>query len=76
VLADFTLDYPSVFVGTLPHSHSIVLSHRNALNFQRKFFQRGAKNRLTDPSEICGLDFKGEFQQAAICSVPPTIGID
>jgi len=38
------------------------MSHRNALIFQRKFFRRTTKNRLTDPSEICALEFKEEFR--------------
>jgi hypothetical protein len=59
-----------------PHSHSMVLSHGNALIFQRKFFLRTAKNRLTDPSEIFALDFKHEFRRSAICSVSATIGIN
>jgi hypothetical protein len=48
----------------------------NALNFQRKFFPRTAKNRLFDPSETCALDFKGEFRRSAICSVSTTIDVD
>jgi hypothetical protein len=43
------------------HSHSIVPSYLNALNFQHKFFLRAAKNRLTDPSEIRALEFKRKF---------------
>ena len=58
------------------HSHSIVLSHRNTLNFQRKFFQRATKNRLADPSENRALDFKHEFRRHAICSISATIGIN
>ncbi|ESW87697.1 hypothetical protein X772_11580 [Mesorhizobium sp. LSJC280B00] len=34
------------------------------------------KNRLPDPSEICALEFKGEFRRFKICSVSATIGID
>jgi hypothetical protein len=45
--------------------HSIVLSDRNALNLQRKYFSYMQKNRLADPSKICALDFKREF--SAIC---------
>jgi hypothetical protein len=45
-----------------PHSHSIVLSHRNALIFRGKFFLRILKNRIPDPSEICALEIKGEFR--------------
>jgi hypothetical protein len=43
------------------HSHSIILSHGNALIFQRKLFLYAIKNRLPGPSEICALDFKHEF---------------
>ena len=34
------------------------------------------KNRLTDPSEICALDFKREFLRFGFCPVPAPIGID
>jgi hypothetical protein len=34
------------------------------------------KNRLADPSEICALEFKGEFRRFKICSISATIGID
>jgi hypothetical protein len=34
------------------------------------------KNRLSDPSEICALEYKGEFRRLGICSVSATIGID
>jgi hypothetical protein len=30
-----TLLYPKLLHSTLPHSHSIILSYRNVLNFQR-----------------------------------------
>jgi hypothetical protein len=59
-----------------PHSHSIVLRHGNALICQRKFFLCTRKHRARNPSEICALDFKGEFRRSAISSVPATIGID
>jgi hypothetical protein len=52
------------------------LSYGNALIFQCKFFRRKAENRLPDPSEICALDFKGEFRRFGICTVSPTIGIN
>jgi hypothetical protein len=58
------------------HSHSIILSDRNALNSVHKFFLPTMKNRLPDPSEICALEFKGEFRRFKICSVSATIGID
>ena len=58
------------------HSHSIVLSHGNALNFQSKFFLCEMKNRLPDPSEICALDFKHEFGRSAVCLVSATIDND
>jgi hypothetical protein len=34
------------------------------------------KNRPPDPSEICALEFKGEFRGFGNCSVSATIGID
>jgi len=34
------------------------------------------KNRLPDPSEICALEFKGEFRRFGIGAVSATIGID
>jgi hypothetical protein len=34
------------------------------------------KNRLPDPSEICALEFKGEFRRFEICAVSATIGIN
>jgi hypothetical protein len=57
------------------YSHSIILNHGRALEFQRKFFLCATKSRLTDPSEICTLDFKAEFRRSAICSVSATIDI-
>ena len=54
--------------------HSIVLNYGNALIFQRKFFLRVLKNRISDPSEICALDIKAEFRRPAISSVSATIG--
>jgi hypothetical protein len=59
-----------------PYSHSIVLSHGNALILRRKFFLRMKKNRLTDPSKIRALEFKREFRRFRICSVSGAIGID
>jgi hypothetical protein len=76
------LIFPMLFASSAlrsipaPHSHSIVLSHVNALIFQRKFFLRRAKHRLPDPSKICALDFKGEFRRSAFRSVSGTIDID
>jgi hypothetical protein len=69
LLSDTTPRFP-------PHSHSIILSYGNALNFRRKFFLYAMKNRLADPSEICALDFNHEFGRSAVCSVSATIGID
>jgi hypothetical protein len=40
-----------------------------------KFFLRITKNRLADPSEICALDFKGQFHLFGICAVSATIGV-
>jgi hypothetical protein len=64
-----TLFCPVLLSGTLPHSHSIVLGHGNALIFCRKFFLRTPQNRLCDPSEICAFDFKKEFRQSENSSV-------
>lgn len=58
------------------HSHSIVLSHGTAQNFQRKLFLRMMNNRLPDPSETRALEFKGEFRRFGICSISTTIGIN
>jgi hypothetical protein len=73
VIRHANLLYPALLS---PHSHSIVRSHRNALNSRRKFFLHTTKNRLPDPSEIRALDFKHEFRRSAICSVSATIAID
>jgi hypothetical protein len=37
---------------------------------------RTTKNRLSDPSKICALEFKGEFRRFEISLVSATIGID
>lgn len=58
------------------HSHSIILRHGNALNFQRNFFLCAMKNRLADPSEICALDFKHDFGRSAVRSISATIDND
>ena len=58
------------------HSHSIVLSDGNALNFKCKFFLHTTKSRLADPSEIRALEIQGEFSRFAICSVSTSIDID
>jgi hypothetical protein len=58
------------------HSHSITFSHGNALIFQRKFFLRTLEHRAPDPSEICALEFKGEFRRFGACLVSATIRID
>jgi hypothetical protein len=52
------------------------LSHGNALIFQCKFFLRTTKNRLTDPSEIRALEFKGKFRRFGNLSVSTTIATD
>ena len=71
------LNYIGYFSGiTVLHSHSIVFSHGNALDFQCKFFLCTTKNRLADPSEICALDFKRKFRRSVICPDSATIGID
>ena len=44
-----------------PHSHSIILSHGNALIYRHKLLPRTTKNRLADPSEISALDSKANF---------------
>jgi len=46
------------------------------LNSKRKFFLRTTKNRPTDPSKICALEFKREFRRFGICSVSATIDDD
>ena len=56
--------------------HSIVLSHGNPLNFQRKFFLCAIKSRLPGPSEISALDFKHKFGRSAVCSVSATVDND
>jgi hypothetical protein len=58
------------------HSHSIILSHGNALTWQRKFSLSTLKNRLSDPSEICALDFRRECRRSKNSSVSTTIDID
>jgi hypothetical protein len=63
-------------VSLTPHSHSIVLSHDNALIFRRKIFLRATKNRLADPSKISALEFKGEFRRFGIWSISATISPD
>jgi hypothetical protein len=57
-------------------AHSMVFSRGNALIFKRKPFLRTTKDRLADPSEICVLDFKGEFRRFGNPSVPTTIAND
>jgi hypothetical protein len=66
--------YPSVSPQYSPHSHSIILSDRNASNSECKFFPHMTKNRLADPSEICALEFKGEFAQFRNWLVSAIIG--
>jgi len=34
------------------------------------------KNRLPDPSEICAVEFEGQFRRFGICSVSGTMGND
>ncbi len=41
-----------------------------------QIFLRTRKNRLSDPSEVCALDFEGEFRRFTICSLSATIGVD
>jgi len=62
--------------GRRDHSHSIILSDRNALNSKRKFFLHPTKNRLSDPSEISALEFKGESCRLGLYSVSVIIDID
>ena len=52
-----------------PHSHSIILSHGNALTCQRKFFPRTMKNRLPNPSEICALDHLIHVLSCGYCRI-------
>ena len=58
------------------HSHSIILSQGNVLDFKRKFFLSATKNRLPDPSEIRAFDFKQEFRRSVMWMASATIGID
>ncbi len=58
------------------HSHSIVLSHVNALIYQRYFLLHIPKNRIPDPSENRSLELKGKFRRFEICAVSTTIGIN
>jgi hypothetical protein len=46
------------------------------LIFQRKLSLRVRKNRISDPSEIRALEFKGQFRRPAMCSVLATIDVD
>jgi len=49
------LQYPiacNSILNRLSHSHSIILSHDNALIFQRKFFPRTMKNRLSKKNTV------------------------
>jgi len=66
VLPAVSLVVPCVSRPLPPHSHSIILSDRIALNSKRKSFLHTTKNRLADPSEICALEFKGEFRRFGI----------
>jgi hypothetical protein len=45
------------------------------LNSNQKYFLHTTKNRLSHPSEISALEFKGEFCRYRICSVSAIIGI-
>jgi hypothetical protein len=54
----------------------MVSSDDNALIYQRNFFSRTRENRLDEPSQICALEFKGEFLRFGIGSVSATIDID
>jgi hypothetical protein len=57
-------------------AHSIVLSDHNALIYQHKIFLHTMKHRHPSPSEICALEFKGEFRRFGFGSISTTIGID
>lgn len=60
----------------IANTHSIILSHGIALIPQRKSSLPTTKNRLTGPSEICALEFEGEFRRFGTYSVSATIDID
>jgi hypothetical protein len=49
-----------------PHSHSIVLSHGNALIFQRKFFLRTAKTHFPIRQKFALLNSKENFSDSEI----------
>jgi len=53
----------------------MIFNNHNPLIQRAKYFPHSPKNRPPDPSKIHALDFKGEFRQSAIGSVPATIGI-
>jgi hypothetical protein len=52
----------------------MVLSDNNALNSSANFSALD-QSPLFNPSEICALDFEGEFRRFEICRVSTTIGI-
>jgi hypothetical protein len=53
----------------------MIFNNHKPLIQPSKCIRRSPKNRPPDPSEICALDFKGEFRQSAICSASATIDI-
>src|SRR4030088_1518891 len=66
---------PNITIFTTRHSHSIVLHHPNALNFQRTFFHCTAEHR-PPRQKICALDSAWEFPRVANSPVSATIGVD
>jgi hypothetical protein len=60
-----------------PHSHSMVLSHRNALIFRRKFFLLTVKTRPSSRQNFPLLISKGnlrDLNSARLRQLSPTIG--
>jgi hypothetical protein len=60
--------YPPLRCCTPPHSHSIILSHRNALSFQRKFLVYGE-----EPSRRSVGKLRPSFQ-TEISPIPDSLG--
>jgi hypothetical protein len=54
----------------------MVLSHRNALIFQRNFFLLTVKARLAIRQKFFAYDFKGKFARFGFCAVSRTIEND
>jgi hypothetical protein len=61
--------------STTPHSHSIVLSHRNT-HFSAQFFSAHGKEPTPNPSKIRALEFRGKFGRFGSSSVSVAIDVD